>query len=91
MRQILSAALAQACLSRVAAGYGAARAAAEALPVTTTPDEDDKNMMDQLGIEVLRSGPNGDEKAPNHPKYDELMVNASPDFPNRLSRLQDST
>jgi len=35
-------------------------------PVTFTTDEDQKNMMQQLGINKMREGPSGDEHAPNH-------------------------
>ena len=43
--------------------------------VTFTAEQDHQNMMDQLGIKVLRPGPSGDEKAPNHPNYNESLAN----------------
>ena len=41
-------------------------------------------MMDQLGIRLLRPGPSGDEKAPNHANYDESLANPFPDLPDPL-------
>jgi hypothetical protein len=41
-------------------------------------------MMDQLGIQALRPGPSGDEKAPNHANYDESQANPYPDWPDPL-------
>ena len=60
-----------------------AQNAAAPPPVTLTTDQDHKNMMDQLGIQALRPGPSGDEKAPNHANYDESVANRSPIFPTR--------
>ena len=45
-------------------------------------------MMDQLGIEALRPGPNGNENAPDHANYDEGLANPYPDLPDPL-RLDD--
>lgn len=42
-------------------------------------------MMDQLGIKALRSGPSGDEKAPNHANYDEALANPYPNLPDILT------
>lgn len=42
-------------------------------------------MMDQLGIQTLRPGPNGDEKAPNHANYDEALANPCPGIPDPLT------
>lgn len=53
-------------------------------PVTLTADQDRRNMMDQLGIEALRPGPSGDEKAPNHANYDESKANPYPGLPDPL-------
>ena len=50
-----------------------------------TADEDHQNMMDQLGIRVLRPGPSGDEKAPNHANYDEALANPYPNLPDPLT------
>ena len=41
-------------------------------------------MMEQLGIQALRPGPSGDEKAPNHANYDEALANPYPDLPDAL-------
>jgi len=42
-------------------------------------------MMDQLGIQTLRPGPSGDEKAPDHANYDEARANPFPDWPDILT------
>ena len=42
-------------------------------------------MMQQLGIEALRPGPSGDEKAPNHANYDESKANPYPNIPDALT------
>ena len=41
--------------------------------------------MDQLGIQALRPGPNGNENAPNHANYDESKANPYPDLPDVLT------
>jgi hypothetical protein len=53
--------------------------------VTFTEEQDHQNMMDQLGIEALRPGPSGDEKAPNHANYDESAANPYPNLPDALT------
>jgi len=45
-------------------------------------------MMEQLGIQALRSGPSGNEAAPNHANYDESAANPFPDYPEIL-KLKD--
>jgi len=67
--------------SVTALGQGAASAPA---PVTFTADQDQQNMMGQLGIKALRPGPSGNEKAPNHANYDESKANPFPDIPDPL-------
>jgi hypothetical protein len=54
-------------------------------PVTFTQEQDQKNMMDQLGIKALRPGPSGNEKAPNHANYDESTANPYPNIPDPLT------
>jgi lysophospholipase L1-like esterase len=49
-----------------------------------TAEQDHQNMMDQLGIQALRPGPNGNENAPNHANYDESKANPFPDLPDAL-------
>ncbi|MGB2735552.1 MAG: acetylxylan esterase [Saprospiraceae bacterium] len=51
------------------------------IPVTFTNEQDHQNMMDQLGIKVLRPGPSGNESAPNHANYDESLANPCPELP----------
>ena len=46
---------------------------------------DHKDMMDQLGIKVLRPGPSGNEAAPNHANYDEAVANPYPELPDPLT------
>src|ERR1700744_6442755 len=50
-------------------------------PVTFTQQQDQENMMKQLGITVMRPGFSGDEKAPNHANYDEALANPYPNYP----------
>ena len=76
-----------ACLSsglwlRVASGAAASNQPA---PVTFTAEQDHQNMMDQLGIKKLRSGPSGNESAPNHANYDESLANPYPVLPDPLT------
>ena len=47
--------------------------------------KDRQNMMDQLGIKVLRPGPSGNESAPNHANYDEATANPYPNLPDALT------
>jgi hypothetical protein len=54
-------------------------------PVNFTAEQDHQNMMDQLGIKVLREGPSGDEKAPNHANYDESLANPYPNLPDVMT------
>ena len=53
-------------------------------PMNWTAEQDHQNMMDQLGIQALRPGPNGNENAPNHANYDESKANPFPDLPDAL-------
>jgi len=49
-------------------------------PVSFTAAQDHQNMMDQLGIQRLRPGANGNEKAPDHANYDESKANPFPNL-----------
>ena len=53
-------------------------------PLNWTAEQDHRNMLDQLGIKVLRPGANGNEKAPDHANYDESKANPFPDLPDAL-------
>ena len=53
-------------------------------PVTFTAEQDQQNMMKQLGIRALRPGPNGNENAPNHANYDEAKANPFSNVPEAL-------
>jgi lysophospholipase L1-like esterase len=54
-------------------------------PAQGTAAEDHQNLMDQLGIKVLRAGPSPNENAPNHANYDESRANPFPDLPDPLT------
>ena len=54
-------------------------------PVTFTAEQDQDNMMKQLGIKSLRPGPSGNENAPNHANYDESIANPCPQLPDILT------
>jgi hypothetical protein len=54
-------------------------------PVEFTAEQDQKNMMGQLGIKSLRPGYSGNESAPNHANYDESKANPYPDLPEVLT------
>ena len=58
--------------------------AAELAPVTFTAEQDQQNMMGQLGIRAVRPGPSGNENAPNHANYDEALANPYPRLPDPL-------
>ena len=49
--------------------------------VNWTQEQDQKNMMDQLGIKALRPGASGNESDPNHANYDESNANPWPNYP----------
>lgn len=53
-------------------------------PVMFTAEQDQQNMMGQLGIEMLRPGPSGDPKSPDHANYDESKANPYPNLPDAL-------
>ena len=54
-------------------------------PVTFTDEQDQQNMMQQLGIRALRPGPSGDERAPNHANYDEAKANPYSNVPDAFT------
>ena len=54
-------------------------------PVTFTTQQDHQNMMDQLGLKSLRSGPSGNESAPNHANYDPTIADPYPQLPDVLT------
>ena len=54
-------------------------------PVTFTTQQDQNNMMQQLGIKKLRPGPSGNESAPNHANIDEALANPCPKLPDVLT------
>ena len=69
----------------MAAGLFAAVDSNPPAPLTWTADQDHQNMMDQLGIRKLRSGPSGNEAASNHANYDESLANPYPVLPDVLT------
>ncbi|MBK8089979.1 MAG: acetylxylan esterase [Chitinophagaceae bacterium] len=52
--------------------------------VTFTAQQDQAQMMQQLGIKKLRPGPSGNASAPNHANYDEAIANPCPLLPDAL-------
>ena len=56
----------------------------QAPPMNWTAEQDHQNMMDQLGIKALRSGPSGKETNPNHANYDEAKAHPYGDLPDAL-------
>lgn len=61
--------------------------AADTAPLDTTKwtsANDHKNMMEQLGIQVLRPGPTSKPGATNSANYDEAKANPYPDLPDPL-------
>jgi hypothetical protein len=53
-------------------------------PLAWTTRQDHQNMMEQLGIKVLRPGPSGRMGATNSANYDPAKANPFPDFPDPL-------
>ena len=53
-------------------------------PLNWTAQQDHQNMMDQLGIKVLRPGPSGRAGATNEANYDPAKANPYPDLPDPL-------
>jgi hypothetical protein len=73
-----------ACILASALAFQAYPSAAQQ-PVTWTADQDQRNMMDQLGIKALRPAYNADEHAPNPANYDESKANPYPNVPDPLT------
>ncbi|WP_240609415.1 acetylxylan esterase [Phenylobacterium deserti] len=55
-----------------------------AAPVTFTAEQDQRNMMDRLGIRSMRPSPSGREDAPNPANYDESIAGPTGDIPDVL-------
>ena len=51
---------------------------------TFTTQQDQSNMLQQLGIKRLRPGPNANESAPDHANYDESLADPCPQLPDAL-------
>src|SRR6516162_2163550 len=54
-------------------------------PVNFTSQQNQENMMQQLGIKQLRPGPSGNESAPNHANYDTTKADPCPQLPDILT------
>ena len=54
-------------------------------PANFTAQQNQDNMMQQLGITKLRPGPSGDENAPNHANYDTTKADPCPQLPDILT------
>jgi (4-O-methyl)-D-glucuronate---lignin esterase len=85
LARVVACLLAAPCASGAPRALGAEKAWP---PVTFTARQDHRNMMEQLGIEALRPGASGNENAPDHANYDELLANPYPTLPDPL-RLDD--
>src|SRR6188768_4197429 len=54
-------------------------------PSNLTSQQNQENMMQQLGIKKLRPGPSGEENAPNHANYDTTKADPCPQLPDILT------
>ena len=54
-------------------------------PANFTSQQNQDNMMQQLGIKKLRPGPSGNESAPNHANYDTTKADPCPHLPEILT------
>ncbi|HVY75888.1 MAG TPA: hypothetical protein VG890_13710 [Puia sp.] len=54
-------------------------------PVNFSAQQNQEDMMRQLGIRKLRPGPSGDETAPNHANYDTAKADPCPQLPDILT------
>lgn len=54
-------------------------------PSYFTAQQNQENMMQQLGITQLRPGPSGNEAAPNHANYDTTLGDPCPQLPDILT------
>jgi (4-O-methyl)-D-glucuronate---lignin esterase len=54
-------------------------------PKVWTAEQDHQDMMERVGVKVLRPGPSGNEQAPNHANYDEATANPYPKLPDVLT------
>jgi hypothetical protein len=54
-------------------------------PVNFTAQQNQENMMQQLGIKKLRPGPSGNESASNHANYDTTKADPCPQLPDILT------
>ena len=54
-------------------------------PVNFTSQQNQENMMKQLGIQVLRPGPSGNPSASNHANYDTTKADPCPKLPDILT------
>jgi hypothetical protein len=52
---------------------------------TFTAQQDQANMMQQLGIKKLRPGPSSNQSEPNHANEDEQLANPCPQLPDALT------
>lgn len=54
-------------------------------PANFTSQQNEENMMQQLGIKTLRPGPSGNASAPNHANYDTTKADPCPELPEILT------
>ncbi len=86
-RSLTSAVILTAVVSMTALGQFGNEPQKELPPpaVNWTQDQDQKNMMEQLGIQALRPGASGNDSAPDHANYDEAKANPFPNYPDALT------
>ena len=58
---------------------------ASSQPANWTAEQDHRNMMNQLGIESIRRGREGNPKSTNYANYDEAKANPFPNLPDALT------
>jgi hypothetical protein len=85
-KKILLAMLAVVCMhATVIAQHSTIDSSKYPKPVNFTSQQNQENMMQQLGIKKLRPGPSGDENAPNHANYDTTKADPCPQLPDILT------
>jgi hypothetical protein len=85
MKQFLLASLAVASINLCLAQDTTINGIKYLKPVNYTSQQNQDNMMQQLGIKKLRPGPGGNESAPNHANYDTTKADPCPQLPDILT------
>jgi hypothetical protein len=85
MKIFIQTLLATCCSFAAIAQMGAIDSSKYPRPVNYNSQQNQQDMMRQLGITKLRPGPSGDEKAPNHANYDTTVSDPCPQLPDILT------